>query len=143
MAGTFLLTTPSQTVFVDDRSQTPKANPPSNSQLFLDGNPFALKLDGTTTATNSYVVVFDPTVQVTDILGVPFDGISLVRDTVRQLRDAGDPIFLPGAFGPNDPLEEDEDELDISALDDTVVEIDGIAYNVIVRGNGPAVLLRQ
>jgi hypothetical protein len=141
MAGTFLLSTPSQTVFVDDRSQTPKRVPASNSQYFLEGKPFAMTLNGTATATNSYVVVYDRTVQVTDVLGVPFAGISLVRDTVRNLRNAGDPITLPSATDPSD-LGED-DELDLSALDDTVVEIDGVLYSVFVRGNGPAVLLRQ
>lgn len=148
MAGTFLLTTPSQTVFVDDRSQTPKGNPPSNTQFFLDGNPFTMTLNGTTTATNSFVVIFDATVQVTDVLGVPFQGISLVRDTIRQMRDVDDGIRLPGAFGTGSPgfFEDDEDPedtLDVSDLDDTVVEIDGIAYNVIVRGSGPTVLVRQ
>ncbi|MBW6507438.1 MAG: leukotoxin LktA family filamentous adhesin [Rhodobacteraceae bacterium] len=142
MAGTLLLTTPLQTVFVDDRSQTPKANPPSNVQMFLNGAPFTLRLDGTATATNSFVVVYDATVQVTDLLGLPFPGISLVRDTVRNMREAGDPILLPGAFG-STPLEEDEDDLELADLNGTVVEIDGVAYNIFVRGNGPAVLLRQ
>ncbi|MDP2062929.1 MAG: hypothetical protein Q8J98_07460 [Phaeovulum sp.] len=143
MAGTLLLTTPSQTVFVDDRSQTPKAIPPSNTQLFLNGNPFTLLLDGTTVATNAFVVVYDATVQVTDLLGVPFQGISLVRDTIRQMRDAGDPIVLPGAFGSVPLAEEDEEDLELADLNGTVVEIDGIVYSVFVRGNGPAVLLRQ
>jgi hypothetical protein len=143
MAGTLLLTTPSQTVFVDDRSQTPKAIPPSNTQLFLNGNPFTLLLDGTTVATNAFVVVYDATVQVTDLLGVPFQGISLVRDTIRQMRDAGDPIMLPGAFGSVPLAEEDEEDLELADLNGTVVEIDGIVYSVFVRGNGPAVLLRR
>jgi len=141
MAGTFLLATPSQTVFIDDRSQTPKSVPASNSQYFLNGNPFAMTLDGTATATNSFVVVYDHTVQITDVLGVPFAGISLVRDTVRNLRNAGDPISLPSATDPSDLI--DEEELDLTALDDTLVEIDGVLYSVFVRGNGPAVLLRQ
>jgi hypothetical protein len=141
LAGTFLLTTPSQTVFVDDRSQTPKRLPASNSQYFLDGKPFAMTLNGTTTATNSFVVVYDKTVQITDVLSVPFAGISLVRDTVRNLRNAGDPIALPRATDPSDLNE--ETELDLTTLDDTVVEIDGVLYSVFVRGNGPAVLLRQ
>ncbi|PKP69224.1 MAG: hypothetical protein CVT82_11785, partial [Alphaproteobacteria bacterium HGW-Alphaproteobacteria-4] len=141
-AGTLLLRTPLQTVFVDDRSQTPKSNPPSNVQMFLNGNPFTLRLDGTATATNSFVVVYDATVQVTDLLGLPFPGISLVRDTIRNMREAGDPIILPGAFG-STPLEEEDDDLELADLNGTVVEIDGVAYNVFVRGNGPAVLLRQ
>jgi hypothetical protein len=150
MRGTFLLTTPAQTVFVDDRSQTPKGNPASNTQFFLNDKPFSMTLNGTTTATNSYVVVYDKTVQVTDVLGVPFDGISLQRDTVRNIRDVGSAIRLPGltgtgtlqGFGPDG--DEDEDEtLDVSALDGASVEIDGIAYSVIARGDGPAVLLRQ
>jgi hypothetical protein len=148
MRGTFLLTTPAQTVFVDDRSQTPKGNPSSNTQFFLNDKPFSMTLNGTQTATNSYVVVYDKTVQVTDVLGVPFDGISIVRDTVRNIRDVESAIRLPGitgtgtlgGFGP----EEDEDEtLDVSMLDGASVEIDGIAYSVMARGDGPAVLLRQ
>jgi hypothetical protein len=141
MAGTFLLATPSQTVFVDDRSQTPKSVPASNSQYFLNGNPFAMTLNGTATATNSFVVVYDRTVQITDVLGVPFAGISLVRDTVRNLRNAGDPISLPRVTDPSDL--NDGEELDLTALDETLVEIDGVLYSVLVRGNGPAVLLRQ
>jgi len=141
MAGTFLLKTPLQTVFVDDRSQTPKSEPVSNVQLFLNGNPFGLTVNGNATATNSFVVIYDKTVNVTDQLGVPFDGISLVRDTVRNLRNAQDPIYLPTSIDQNEPGE--DEELDISLLDDTVVEIDGITYSVFVRGKGPAVLLRQ
>jgi hypothetical protein len=145
MAGTFLLTTPSQTVFVDDRSQTPKANPPSNIQMFLDGNPFTMTLDGISTSTDSFVVVYDDTVELTDVLGLPYDGISLVRDTVRQMWSADDVIFFPGSFDLNGDgiIDEEDDEFDLSEFDGTLVEIDGIEYSVIVRGNGPAVLLRQ
>ncbi|MCH8467453.1 MAG: hypothetical protein LAT78_12915, partial [Roseinatronobacter sp.] len=148
MRGTFLLTTPSQTVFVDDRSQTPKGNPSSNTQFFLNDKPFSMTLNGTATTTNSYVVVYDKTVQVTNVLGVPFDGISLVRDTVRNIRDVDSAIRLPGAIGTGTlqgfgPDEDEDETLDVSALDGASVEIDGIAYNVIARGDGPAVLLRQ
>jgi len=141
MAGTFLLTTPSQMVFVDDRSQTPKTNPPSNVQLFLDGKPYSMTLNGTVMATNSFVVAYDKTVQVTDILGLPFLGISLVRDTVRKLHHADNMTYMPGAFDLGEPP--GEEEQDLLGLDGTVVEIDGIADSVVVRGNGPAVRLRQ
>ncbi|GGD47721.1 leukotoxin LktA family filamentous adhesin [Sinisalibacter lacisalsi] len=145
MAGTFLLTTPSQTVFVDDRTQTPKTNPPSNIQMYLNGNPFTMTLDGIATSTDSFVVVYDDTVELTDVLGLPYDGISLVRDTVRQMWNADDPIILPGSFGSFGlgNGEEDDDDFDLSQFDGTLVEIDGIEYSVVVRGNGPAVLLRQ
>ncbi|QCO54429.1 hypothetical protein EOK75_00465 [Pseudorhodobacter turbinis] len=140
MAGTFLLSTPWQTVFADNRSQTPKADPASNVQLFLDGKPFELTLDGTTTATDSYVVVYDSTVKVTNELGLPYRGISLVRDTVRNMRNADDRIYAPSA---TDPTDDEDDAFDLSVLDDSVLEIDGVAYSVYVRGDGPAVLLRQ
>ncbi len=140
MAGTLLLTTPSQTVFVDDRSVTPKPTPASNVQLFLDGNPFALTLNGSATATNSFVVVYDRSVQVTDLLGVPYDGISLTRDTVRNMRYTDDLLNAPSGFDTGEPSE--DDELNVSE-DDTVVQIGGIAYSVFVQGNGPAVRLRR
>jgi len=143
MAGTFLLTTPSQTVFVDDRTPTPKGTPPSNIQMYLNGNPFTMTLDGIATSTDSFVVVYDETVELTDVLGLPYDGISLVRDTVRQMWNADEAIFLPGSFGPEGEPEDDEEDTDLSELDGVLVEIDGVEYSVLVQGNGPAVLLRQ
>jgi len=145
MAGTFLLTTPSQTVFVDDRTPTPKTNPPSNIQMYLDGNPFTMTLNGIATSTDSFVVVYDDQVELTDVLGLPYDGISLVRDTVRQMWNADEAIFFPRGFDLNGDgnIDEEDDEFDLSEFDGTLVEIDGIEYSVIVRGNGPAVLLRQ
>ncbi|WP_139828319.1 hypothetical protein [Maritimibacter sp. HL-12] len=143
MAGTFLLTTPSQTVFVDDRTPTPKTNPPSNIQMYLNGNPFTMTLDGIATSTDSFVVVYDEKVELTDVLGLPYDGISLVRDTVRQMWNADEAIFLPGTFGPEGEPEDDEEDTDLSELDGVLVEIDGVEYSVLVQGNGPAVLLRQ
>jgi hypothetical protein len=145
MRGTLVLSTPSQVLFVDNRSQTPKGTPPSNLQVFEPTRPFAATLNGTGISTDSYVVIYDPTVQVTNQLGLPYDGISLVRDTVRNIRQAGGPVFLlQGAFPlPGDRQPDDEDELEISDLNDTIVEINGIEYNVYVRGTGPAVLLAR
>jgi hypothetical protein len=145
MQGTKVLSTPSQVLFVDNRSQTPKGSPPSNLQVFEPTRPFAATLNGTAVRTDSYVVVYDPTVQVTNQLGLPYDGISLVRDTVRNIRQSGAPIFLlQGAIPlPGDAQPDDEDELEISDLNDTIVEINGVEYNVYVRGAGPAVLLSR
>lgn len=144
LAGTLLLTTPSQTVFSDSRSVTPKAEPASNVQLFQEDVPFQLTVDGNVIATNSFVVTFDVTNEVTDVLGVPFEGISLERDSLRRLRQSWWPIIDPLSF--SDFLDEEvavDDGLDISELDDALVVIDGIEYSVLVRGDGPAVLLRQ
>ena len=143
-AGTMLLTTPSQVVFSDSRSVTPKAEPASNVQLFQEDVPFQLTVDGNVISTNSFVVTFDVTNEVTDVLGVPFEGISLERDSLRRLRQSWWPIIDPLSF--SDFLDEDvavDGGLDISELDDALVVIDGIEYSVLVRGDGPAVLLRQ
>ncbi|AWB50708.1 hypothetical protein HYN69_17915 (plasmid) [Gemmobacter aquarius] len=139
MAGTLLVETPDQTVLVDARSITPKGTPDSNVQIFTQGAPLSFALNGTVTRTDGYVVTFDETVQVTNVLGVPFAGISTARDSVRNLLNSADAIILPGAFG-SVTVEEDPD---VALLDGEAVVIDGVAYKVYVPGNGPAVLLPQ
>lgn len=79
------------------------------------------------------------------MLGLPCDGISLVRDTVRNMRQAGDPILqLQSGFWalPGD-AEASEDEPDLSDLHDMILYINGVEYDVFVIGSGPAVLLQR
>ncbi len=133
--GSLRLTSPLQTINVDNR--TPLPQPGSNVQVHEPSFSFALKLDGYATSTTGIVVNYDATADLTNILPTARGGISLRRDTVRQMLQADDPMI--GSWG--SIRLSDEDESDVSALDGEVVEINGVEYMVFVRGSGPAVLL--
>jgi len=138
--GSLLLTTPVQTIF--DNNRTPAPTGGSNVQLFEPTFAFSLAVDGNATSTSTYVVKYDATAAVTDVLGgLGFKGISLVRDTVRHLPDADDPIpaaFLTGPLG--EQLEEEEQNL--PDLGNVVLVIDGVEYKIVTTTSGPAVELR-
>ena len=134
--GSLLLTSPIQTVNVDNRTPLPQTG--SNVQVFVPSFGFGLTLDGNATSTNGIVVQFDETAELTDILPRPLDGISLIRDTVRTTLQADDPLIQ--SFG--SVALSDEKELDLSEFDGEVVEINGVEYMIFARGDGPAVMLR-
>ncbi|NRB17225.1 MAG: leukotoxin LktA family filamentous adhesin [Rhodobacteraceae bacterium] len=134
--GSLLLTSPIQTIKVDNRTPLPQAG--SNVQVYVPAYEFALTLDGNATATNGMVVKYDETSDLTDILPSPLDGISLIRDTVRNLLEA-DNRFLQSV---GSVALDDEGEPNSSQFDGQVVEIEGVKYMVFARGPGPAVMLR-
>lgn len=147
VSGELLLTTPDQTVLVDNRSSQPRTG--NNIQAFSPTFEFNLSLDGIENETNAFVVNFDETIDTTDVLSLlPFEGISLQRDSARRLMQT-DGMLAPDAFeilGSNilsEGLEDDDEDLEDIDFNDVVLEIDGIEYQVLIAGNGPAVLLRQ
>jgi filamentous hemagglutinin family protein len=135
--GALLLTSPIQTIKVDNRTPLPQSG--SNVQVHVPEFAFGLTLDGNATTTNGIVVNYDVTANVTNILPSPLDGISLTRDTVRKFLQADDSRIQ--SFGSMTLTPTDETVL--AELDGTIVVIDGVEYMVFVRGDGPAVLLRQ
>lgn len=137
--GTLVLTSPNQTIMVDNRTPLPQYD--SNVQIHEPSFSFALTLDGFATSTTGIVVNYDETSKPTSSRPSSLDGVSLTRDTVRHMLQADDPMI--GAFGSvvlTDP--DDEEELDVSDLDGEKLEVDGVEYMVFVRGSGPAVMLR-
>ncbi|OJX15880.1 MAG: hypothetical protein BGO82_13335 [Devosia sp. 67-54] len=138
--GSLRLTTPFQTLWVDDRS--PRPTPGSNAQMYQPDYAFSLDLDTYHTTTNAFVVWYDPTAQITNLLnGLPVDGASLVRDTVR-LMTHNDPlqVLLIVTVGPDgEPVQH---EFFFDEKGHRVV-IDGVVYPVGVVGDGPAVQLSE
>ena len=133
--GSLLLTSPIQTVKVDNRTPLPKSG--NNVRVYVPKFGFELTLDGNATGTNGIVVSYDETSRLTDILPTALDGISLIRDTVRNILEADDPrIQSFGSVNLNT-----EDNLDLTQFDGRIVEIDNVEYMFFVRGTGPAVLL--
>ena len=138
--GSMLLTTPLQSIFLNDRSPLPL--PGSNTQMYQPSYTFSLDLNNYHTTTNAFVVWYDTTAQVTSLLnGLPVDGASLVRDTARAMTH-GDPlqVLLVLTVGPDGEQVQHEFFFDENGHR---VVIDGVAYPVGVIGSGPAVQISE
>ncbi len=84
--GTLQITTPLDTLFVNNRSSRPVATP--DQQLFQPGFVFNLALDGTELTTNAYIVRYSTGTKARGYLdGNLVYGPSLVRDTSRVARN--------------------------------------------------------
>ena len=138
--GSLLLDTPLQSIWVNDRSPGPNAG--HNAQMYQPDFAFALDVDNYHTTTDAFVVWYDPTAQVTDILnGLAFDGASLVRDTDRLMYNGSAlQVLLVLTKGPDG-----EDVLHEFYFDENGhrVVIDGVTYPVGTVGSGPAVQLSE
>ena len=138
--GSLKLATPLQHLLVENRSPRPlKGN---NVQMYQPGFAFGLTLDQYHTATDAFVVQYDRSAEVTDLLGgKPFDGASLVRDSIRAMmhgEEVGSLMLL--LTGPDGEREEREIRFDKRTRR---VVIDGITYPVGTTGAGPAVQLSE
>src|SRR5690606_18055143 len=81
VTGSLLLQTPLQTLLFENRSPVPKAG--NNVQMYQPDFAFALNLDDYRTITDAFIIRYDASAEVTnDLDGLPFDGASLVRDTI-------------------------------------------------------------
>jgi hypothetical protein len=82
--GSLLLETPLQTLLWENRTPLPQYR--QNVQLFQPDFAFNLTLDEFRTITNAFVVKYDETAEVVDVLGdLPYPGASLIRDTIRSM----------------------------------------------------------
>ncbi|HWV01583.1 MAG TPA: hypothetical protein VN109_10490, partial [Devosia sp.] len=138
--GSLLLDTPLQSIWVNDRSPGP--NPGHNAQMYQPDFAFGLNINNYHTTTDAFVVWYDPTAQITDILnGLAFDGASLVRDTDRLMSNGSVlQVLLVLTKGPDG-----EDVLHEFYFDESGhrVVIDGVTYPVGTVGSGPAVQLSE
>jgi hypothetical protein len=92
--GTLQITTPLDTLFVNDRSPRPVAAP--DQQLFQPGSLFSLALDGTELTTNAYIVNYSTGTKARGYLdGNLVFGPSLVRDTSRVARNGEERGDMP------------------------------------------------
>jgi hypothetical protein len=82
--GSLLLETPLQTLLWENRTPLPQYR--QNVQLFQPGFAFNLTLDDFRTTTNAFVVKYDGTAEIVDVLDdLPYPGASLIRDTIRSM----------------------------------------------------------
>jgi hypothetical protein len=133
--GSFRLTSPFQTLFFNDRSPFPL--PGSDVQLYQPGYAFSVLLDRYHTTSNAYVVQYDASAEVTDVLGgLSYDGISLIRDSIRFMRE-GDPSLGLDFFW----IDESGKAKPVLTLGGNTVVIDGVSYPIATSGSGPAVNL--
>lgn len=136
--GTLLLTTPLQTLLFDNRTPLPQAG--NTVQLHQPGFAFMLDLKDFHTVSDAFVVRYDTSAQVTNVLtGLPFRGISLVRDTIRVLR-GGEAIDLFDLFAAL--KDEGAEDLQIEVAGTRLI-INGIEYPIVTLGVGAAVQLSQ
>jgi hypothetical protein len=133
--GSLKITSPFQTLLFNDRSPFPL--PGSDVQLYQPGYAFTVLLDDYHTTSNAYVVRYDPSAQVTDVVdGLSYDGISLIRDSIRFMRD-GDPTLDQDFFW----IDASGKPRAVFTLGGKAVVIDGVSYPVATVGGGPAVNL--
>ena len=129
--GSLLLTSPIQTIKVDNRTPVPQSG--STVQVFVPSFGFGLTLDNNTVTTDGIVVQYDKTSKLIDVLPTP-----LIRDTVRNILRPDDPLIR--SFG--SVAIDDDETLDLAQSDGEVFVINGVDYMISVRGSGPAVMLR-
>jgi hypothetical protein len=138
--GSAKLTTPLQTLLVENRSPRPLKG--YNVQMYQPDFAFALTLDRFHTSTDAFVVRYDRSAQVTDLLNhLPFDGASLVRDSIRAMMHA-QPVDSMTMLITGPDGRQDEREFFFEKRAKRLV-IDGITYPVGTVGAGPAVQLSE
>ena len=119
-------------------SGSPFPLPGSDVQLYQPTYAFSVLLDDHHTTSNAFVVQYQIGAQVTDVLGgVPYDGASLVRDSVRIFRD-GD-ASLEQAFAWIDQA--DQQDKPVVTVEGNVVIINGVAFPISTSSTAPAVNL--
>ncbi|MGV8831596.1 MAG: leukotoxin LktA family filamentous adhesin [Devosia sp.] len=138
ITGSLRLTSPLQKLYVDNRTPLPQLG--NNVQMHQPGFAFSLFLNNRLTTTDAFVVAYDTSAQARSILaGLPYDGISLVRDSIRVMR-RGDYITLEALFA--ELLGTGNSALDISVVGNDLI-IDGVSYPISLDGNKSAVNLGQ
>ncbi len=138
--GSLWLKTPATALLYDNRSPAPQRA--GNVQMYAPNAAFTLDLNNAHTTTNAYVVRYDATAQVTEVInGVKYEGASLVRDTIRAMyhdETTNRFVYIIANTGVSDEIQADD-----SRQGGRFVVIDGIAYPVIAPADGPAVHLSQ
>ncbi|HVW94031.1 MAG TPA: hypothetical protein VHB74_15685, partial [Devosia sp.] len=133
--GSLRISSPFQDLFFNNRSPFPL--PGSDVQLYQPTYAFSVLLNDFHTTSNAYVVQYQIGAQVTDVLdGVPIDGASLVRDSVRVFRN-GDASFEQ-AFA---WIEQPGKPKSKPAVEGNVVVINGVPLPIETTVEGPAVNL--
>jgi hypothetical protein len=134
--GSLRLYTPLQTLLFDDRTPFPQAG--SDVQFYQPGFAFSLDMTDYHSISNAYVVRYDASAQSTDIFSrLPYDGVSLIRDSIRFMRNGDESYFVDlapqGETGAQKQLLVD--------IGGKIVVIDGVEYPIATFGDGPAVRL--
>jgi hypothetical protein len=137
--GTFTLETPLTALVFDNRSPAPHLA--GNAQMYAPDFAFTLDLRDRHTTTDAYIVKYDASSQVTQLIdGERYDGVSLVRDTVRLMyldEQTNQPLYVIVDVGGSD------DEGATPPPGTKFVIIDGVSYPVVTPSGGPAVQLSQ
>jgi hypothetical protein len=137
--GSFTLDTPLTRLVFDNRSPAPQQA--GNAQMYAPDYAFTLDLKDRHTTTDAWIVKYDASAQVTQLIdGERYDGMSLVRDTVRVMyRDeqTNQPLYVIVNLGGSN-----EDEVAPPPGTKFVV-IDGVAYPVVMPSDERPVQLSQ
>lgn len=135
--GSLALTTPLQFLLWENRTSLPQYRG-QNVQLYQPGFAFNLVLNNYRTITNAYVVSYDETAEIIDILDqIPYPGASLMRDTIRMMYRWQDASEYDGDLWRYKESDEEEKE----DADRPWVSATWAPYMVV--GSGPAVNLNS
>ena len=93
--GQMMLQTARHQILMNNRSATPTTGP--TLQLYQDGEPFSLTVNGDDVDTNAYVLNYGPTARVTGLRVSPGGGF--VNDVARNARNGQAQDFLNPAKG--------------------------------------------
>jgi hypothetical protein len=138
--GTFTLATPLTELVFNNRNPAP--HQAGNAQMYAPDFAFTLDLQDRHTTTDAWIVKYDANAQVTQLIdGERYDGVSLVRDTVRLMyldEQTNQPLYVIVDVGGSD-----DDEGGSAPPGTKFVIIDGVPYPVVTPSGGPAVQLSQ
>jgi hypothetical protein len=136
--GALTLKSPLQTLIFNNRTLRPQGG--NDAQFYAQGFAFNMTLQDYHTTSNAFVVKYEIGAQVTEIVNhFAYDGISLIRDTVRVFKDANTSLGQPFTW-----IEQaDKDKPVVVVVEGKVVMINGVAFPIQTQDSNPAVNLSQ
>jgi hypothetical protein len=136
--GALTLKSPLQTLIFNNRTLRPQGG--NDAQFYAQGFAFNMTLQDYHTTSNAFVVKYEIGAQVTEIVNhFAYDGISLIRDTVRVFKDANTSLGQPFTW-----IEEaDKNRPVVVVVEGKVVMINGVALPIQTQDSNPAVNLSQ
>ncbi|MDB5562665.1 MAG: hypothetical protein JWN11_2083, partial [Hyphomicrobiales bacterium] len=136
--GGLALKSPLQTLIFNNRTMRPQGG--NDAQFYSPSFAFSMTLQDYHTTSNAFTVRYGIGAQVTEFVNhFTYDGVSLIRDTVRVFSEAGTSFGQPFTW-----IEEaDKNKPVVVVVEGKVVVINGVAFPIQTQDSAPAVNLSQ